>query len=241
MTLSPGLVATAIALTLCATGCSVIFDPERHDDVPRCDFDDDCPAAADPRYELICTVDEEYADEDIDFPRICAPRPAVSCDPRSYAFATPIATRFREATGLAGRYDEHCNEHPGVQGCLPEDGVCAESLSPHSASHRCDDTDPDTPPALAAEPIVAGQDVLDQFCRSVFCDISFVCDTGRFRCVPCELGTRLGSGGCGDLYFAGQRSSAYQTADELAEHCGGADRDPADAFIGPIDDDDVSS
>lgn len=223
-------------LLVTSGGCTLILDPARHDDVARCDFDDDCPLADDPRYELYCTVAEPYADQPRDFPKICAPRPAVSCDPREYPFASLFARRHREATGTLGRYDEHCSDLDGVAGCLPPAEGCADGLSPHEASGRCDDDDPDTPPAIAAEPVVAGQDVLDQFCRSVFCDITFACDTTHFRCVPCELGTRIGSGGCGDLFLDGERSTAYQSSAQLVDECGGAERDPADAYVGPIPD-----
>jgi len=122
-----------------------------------------------------------------------------------------------------------------VQGCRPQDGACQGTLSPHEISRRCDDSDLDTPPAVAAEPMVSGQDVLDQFCRSVYCDIDFACRAQDFRCVPCELGKSIGAGGCGDLYLEGERSSVYESADELVAQCGGPDLDPADAYVGPVE------
>lgn len=228
--LPPALLAGALA----SGGCSLVLDPERYDDLPRCRYDDDCPPADDPRYSLVCTVAEEYEDQELDFPRICAPRPSVSCNPREYDFYSAFATRYREATSLNERYGDLCTDLPGVQGCIPRDAGCEPGLSSHQASGRCDDDDPDTPPAIAVEPLVAGQDVLDQFCRSVYCNIRFACETDDFRCVPCELGEPLGSGGCGDLYFAGERSTVYQTIDELEDECVGPQIDPADAYLGPV-------
>ncbi|MCA9655216.1 MAG: hypothetical protein KC501_35200 [Myxococcales bacterium] len=222
-----------------AAGCSFVLDPERLDDVPRCRYDDDCPPADDPRYTLVCTVSEDFEDQELDFPRICSPRPAVSCNPREYPFDSPFATRYREATALDERYADPCSSTPGVQGCGPGDQGCAPGLSPHEISHRCDDLDPDTPPAVATDPLVTGQDVLDQLCRSVYCHIAFACETEDFRCVPCELGAPLGRGGCGDLYFTGVRSTVYQSADALIDECGGPEMDPEDAYLGPVGGDDI--
>ncbi|MCH9685699.1 MAG: hypothetical protein K0V04_29980 [Deltaproteobacteria bacterium] len=235
----PSGLTLLVGVSLIATaGCTLILDPQRRDDIIRCDFDDDCPAMEDPRYELFCTVSEEYQDQDLDFSRICAPRTAVSCDPREYAFDSVIAVRYREATGQVNRYAEHCTTQPGTQGCVAGDGACEQGLSPHEVSQRCDDLDLQTPPAVAAEPQVSGQDVLDQFCRAVYCDIQFACRARDFRCVPCKLGNGLGAGGCGDLYFDGERSSAYQSASELESECEGPQIDVANAYIGPVVSDD---
>ncbi|MEX1364211.1 MAG: hypothetical protein AB1Z98_13880 [Nannocystaceae bacterium] len=231
--------SVAAALVLAAPGCSVILDPERYDDLPRCRFDDDCPAAEDPRYELVCTVAEAYEDQELDFPRICSPRPSVSCNPREYDFYSELATRYREATSLRARYGDTCLDLPGVQGCSPGDEGCQPGLSPHELSRRCDDGDLQTPPAVAVVPEVAGQDVLDQFCRSIYCDVRYACETNDFRCVACELGKPLGAGGCADLYFAGVRSTVYQDGDALQEQCAGPDVDPEDAYIGPVGGEDI--
>jgi len=218
-------------------GCSVLLDPERHDDVARCDFDDDCPPTEDPRYELYCTVSEDYEDQTLDFSRICAPRTAVSCNPRDYPFGSPIAMRHREAIGQLDRYEDRCLDHPGSQGCTPSESDCAPGLVPLDASGRCDDQDPQTPPAIAVQPEVEGQDVLDQFCRAVYCNIEFACNTRDFLCEPCTLGKSLGAGGCGDLYIAGEHSTAYQTAAQLTDECMGPGIDLDMAYVGPVDPD----
>ena len=76
----------------------------------------------------------------------------------------------------------------------------------------------------------------DQFCRSLFCDITFVCDhTGTDTCKPCELGRDLGRGGCGDIYFEGKPSPVYQDAEALEVTCVGPGVSPPDdVFLGPL-------
>jgi hypothetical protein len=233
-------VALGLLVVGAIAGCSVVLDPERYDDVERCRYDDDCSAPDDPRYENICTVSEEYFVEDeepdIDFPRICSPRPSVSCDPDDYAYDSAFRTRTREAIAQHERYASPCIEMPGAQGCPPHiDDGCTPGLVVHPLSGRCDDEDPTTPPAVAPEPTVILQDVLDQFCRSVYCDIEYACHTRRHRCEPCVLGEPLGRGGCGDLYPAGARSSVYETPDELDAGCSLPDDVPHDAHLGELE------
>ncbi len=232
---------TVIVAALGGPACSIVFDPERDDDIDRCRYDDDCPVPPDPRFENICTVSEEYQQEDeavdVPFPLICSPRPSVSCDPDSYDYDSPFRTRAREAIGRLERYDTVCNPLGGVQGCPPHPETgCNEGLSPHPLSGRCDDDDESTPPAIAPEASVALQDVLDQFCRSVYCDIRFTCHVRDHVCEPCALGQPISRGGCGDLYPDGVRSSVYQSADELSAACMGRDGDLEQAHIGPLED-----
>lgn len=211
-------------------GCTAILDPERIDDLERCDFDDDCSAPDDVRYSNICTVAGE--DSDPDFPKFCSPRPSVSCDPDEYDYDSTFRTRAREATGHDELYEDRCEELGPVQGCDPDAEGCASSLSPHEVSGRCDDDDDETPPALSPQPSVAVQDVYDQFCRSVYCDVRFVCDTRTLVCTPCELGRPIGRGGCGDLYPGGERSPVYLDDDAMQAACAGPHGDPQDAAIG---------
>ena len=220
-------VAAAVAIAAIATACTLVLDPERLDDVYRCEFDYDCPSTEDPRYELQCLVSEEYA-ADPDFPKICSPRPAVSCDPNKYDYRSDIRTRWRDAMSIEGRYAEACMDPVAVRGCMPNVEGCAPGLTPHPESGRCDDEDPTTPPAISPLPVVAAQDVLDQFCRSIFCDQQFVCDKRDYECVPCTLGDSLGRGGCGDLYLQGERSNVYKSQEALADECRGADMDDFD-------------
>lgn len=212
-------------------GCSVLLDPERLDDLPRCEFDGQCPDHEDRRFVNVCTTTRPDANAS----KICAPRPDVSCDPFDYDAITLFPARYRKAREDENRYERHCGDLGGVQGCLPALGECDEGLRPHELTGRCDDTSADTPPALAPQPSVAGQDVLDQFCRSTFCLQEFVCDKREFKCVPCVLGEPLGRGGCGDLFPGGERSSVYTTADQLEDDCLGDEADEDTVTIGPIE------
>lgn len=211
-------------------GCSLMLDPERLDDVERCEYAVDCPESPDPRFEFICTT----ADEQSDAPKICSPRPSVSCDPGDYDYRSEFRTRHREAAAIDGRYVNRCSDLGGVQGCLPKDGVCNDGLTIHPDTGRCDDDDQSTPVALAPEEdLVRLQDVLDQFCRSMYCSDEFVCDKRDNVCVRCEFGTSLGRGGCGDLYIDGQRSSIYLSNDAMDEACEGEDMSGDEALLGP--------
>lgn len=219
-----------------AAGCTAILDPEKLDDVDRCEFDADCPEPDDARFRMICVAAEEV-EADIDFPKICTPRSAASCDPMEYDYYTPFRTAWRDSMSIEGRYEGPCGDFPGIQGCPPDvDGNCAEGLSKHKLSGRCDDQDDDTPPAIAPVPLVAGQDVLDQFCRSLYCDVDYVCHKGDFECVPCELGESIGRGGCGDLYLGGERSSVYRPDEDVVSQCVDArDEDEFhEAQLGPV-------
>lgn len=88
---------------------------------------------------------------------------------------------------------------PGL--AVNENGVCAPADAPW--------------PVFGANAAIDGesleaQDVLDQYCRSFFCDEMFVCDRSTdYKCVPCSADRAFGEGGCGDMYVYGQRSSHY--------------------------------
>jgi hypothetical protein len=231
----------ATSLSLLAAGCSLMLDPQRLDDVPRCDFDVDCPEAPDPRFEFICTT----TDEESSAPKICSPRPSVSCAPDDYDYHSEFRVRHREAGEVQDRYVNRCNDLGGVQGCPPKDGQCEPGLSVHARTGRCDDSDDATPVALAPEEdLVRQQDVLDQFCRSMYCSDEFVCDKADYVCVRCEFGTSLGRGGCGDLYIDGERSSIYLSDAQMQDACEGEDMTVENARLGPIpieDDGDTDS
>lgn len=226
--------AVLAPLWLGAAACSVLLDPEKYDDVARCRYDADCPASEDPRYALVCTVSEKYAKPD--FPKICAPVPALSCAPDDYAGGSTLRIGLRDAEDRPQHYLDRCDETGPVQGCSPEDGECFEGLARDPASGRCDDANPDTPPAVSPQPSVAGQDVLDQFCRSAFCNPHFTCDRGTDTCVVCTLGLGIGQGGCGDLYPGGKRSPIYLDDDAIFDACPGADGVFEDVAIGEFDD-----
>jgi hypothetical protein len=221
-----------LSFALCglAAGCTAILDPERIDDVYRCEFDGQCPVHEDPRFDNVCTTDDDTSRA----PKICAPAPAVSCDPHEYDETSEFVALFRAVMAEEDRYEMQCDDLGPVQGCPVGFGECPAGLSVHDRSGRCDDDDPGTPPALAPIPEVGGQDVLDQFCRATFCNDRFVCDTSEHRCVPCLLGEPLGRGGCGDLYLGGERSSVYTSTEELDVNCMGPDSTEENITFGPL-------
>ncbi len=225
-----GRLDLALVGVLGLAGCTAILDPERLDDVFRCEFDGQCPVHADPRFANVCTT----ADEAIDAPKVCVPEPDVSCDPYETDEDSEFVALYRAVSTDEARYTAICGDLGPVQGCEPVLGACNPGLKVHPQSGRCDDDDPSTPPALAPVPSVKGQDVLDQFCRSTFCSQQFVCDTREHKCVPCKLGEPLGRGGCGDLYIAGQRSSVYLSVDELEDSCMGPEADERNIAFGPL-------
>ena len=225
--------ALAALAALTAAGCSVLLDPERFDDVVRCHYDDDCPASDDPRYAWVCTVADGHPDRS--FPKVCAPSPVQSCAPSDYAGGSTIRGRVGDAREHPEQYVDRCDELGAVHGCPPDDDGCTAGLVAHPVSGRCDDDDPSTPPALMPQPSVEAQDVLDQFCRSVFCNPEFVCNRQTERCTSCVLGDPLGRGGCGDLYPDGKRSTIYVPDEDIFDACGGPDGDPEDALIGEFE------
>ena len=221
-----------LLLALCglSVGCTAILDPERIDDVYRCEFDNQCPVHEDPRFDNICTTNDMTSNA----PKICAPAPDVSCDPHEYDHNSEFVALYEAVMEDEARYEMQCDDLGPVQGCPVGFGECSDGLSVHKKSGRCDDDDPATPPALAAIPEISGQDVLDQFCRATFCNDRFVCDRKEHRCVPCVLGEPLGRGGCGDLYLGGRRSSVYTTTDELESNCMGPDSTDENITFGPL-------
>lgn len=236
--LAPPRAVACVAIMVVTTACSFVFDPERRDGVVRCHSDADCPEPEDNRWAQECMLSEDIDLEGLDADRVCV---AVFNPLSCFAFHYPPDSRFRLLYGAAtsnqgARYESVCKEHPGAQGCKPlPDGDCLDGLEVDERTERCDDDDPATPPALEPRASIAGQDVQDQFCRSFFCDIDFVCDnTGEATCVPCELGRSLGHGGCGDLYFEGERSPVYEPAEELEANCLAPDSSEEDVNIGPL-------
>lgn len=214
-----------------ALGCTAALDPERIDGLARCEWDRDCPDSGDARWAQSCVETEGSGG------KVCAPVfTPLSCDPYDYDPRSTFRLQFEAAKAIEGRYEYDCQDPAGVMGCIPSKGQCADGLVVDPKSGRCDDSDPSTPPALAPETFVAGQDVRDQFCRSFFCDETFVCNTrtdGKEDvCVPCELGKPLAQGGCGELYIDGEKSGVYQSQAELERDCQAPDVDPEATIFG---------
>lgn len=225
-----GIVA---GIVLGATACAAVLDPTRLDDIDRCDFDHDCPEPDDGRYELVCVVSDEV-ERDIVFPGICTPRAAVSCDPLDYR-GSDYELLWKDAQSTLAPLTE---ARPlGKRGYPPGTDGCEGGLAPRAPKGYCDDADADTLPAVGLDGSNLGQDVRDQFCRSIYCNDRYVCHTETDECVLCTEGSKVTQAGCRETYIEGERSPVYQSADELAAECPGPDLDlddPGVANFGPL-------
>jgi hypothetical protein len=187
--------------------CTAILNPR--DDVERCGSATDCEASGDERYDVVCVYPEGEMLDSTEVDKICVAQDrVVSCDPMSYPNTDHPLQVALDTFATFDRYN--CpDDQKGLLGCAPRttDNMCADGLV--NMGGACDDTDPDTVP-LAGNPDFAGQDVLDQFCRSFFCDDEYVCDreTG-FTCVRCDPDLPFGNGGCGTVVVAGAPSCVY--------------------------------
>ncbi len=212
----PLFAALLLTASFVASACTAILVPdEDDDDVARCDRTDDCTQPDDNRWQSQCVAGEG---QDGKGDKVCAPSFAeINCSPDAYSGDHPYPAVFAGATDnkskvLYGSCDE---ENLGKQGCKAMAGACNDGLVLRDDG-ICDDPDAPLPavyPTDAGGVEIAGQDVRDQFCRSYFCDESFVCDTSGAKhvCKPCS-GTdpeNFGEGGCGTLFIQGERSPAY--------------------------------
>jgi hypothetical protein len=221
----------SLLLLAISVGCSWITKPD--DDVARCETAEDCDQPEDNRYQTLCKFGDKGLEEDLDpadVDMVCvADYALVSCNPNDFDDTHPV-TVLKESLS-ASEYAAKCEgEQEGNMGCPGPD--CDDGLSVNEQGF-CDDDDPDTPPAIQSNSgDYLHQDVLDQFCRSFFCDLDFVCDTDGHNCKPCDPDMPYGNSGCGDLYLAGELSCVYTTAAELKDSCKAPDSDWNDPTFG---------
>jgi len=209
--------------------CSAIFAPR--DDVQRCGSADDCDSTGDNRYVAECRFDEENNDLDTTkVEKICIAtfKADVNCDPSVGMAAEDEYYLAHEALAATARHS--CEGFEGTLGCPP--GLEGCSVGTVNDAGFCDDGSGVHRISEVDDGSLDGQDAKDQFCRSFFCDSSFVCDTGTFKCVPCDPDAPFGAGGCGELYIGGAKSCAYQTDEELASSCGNAASDSTSPNFG---------
>jgi hypothetical protein len=200
-----------------ALGCFLVTKAD--DSADRCETAEDCPQPDDKRYQTVCEFGEKGLEEDLDpadVDMVCVGAFApLSCDPNGFIEGHPVAQLIdsRRPPDYASPCD---GEKAGTKGCP---GTCVDGLT-KNADDICDDDDPNTPPAIRSDPDEnLHQDILDQFCRSFFCDRTFVCDTDGHICKPCDPSMPYGNSGCGDLYINGELSCLYLTAAELGASC----------------------
>lgn len=234
--------ATSIAAVGLATGlaCTLILDPD--DAVERCGSTDDCSATGDNRYVAECRFDPENQLDSTEVDKVCvATFKPIGCDPSQYRNEQmPQEMSLYQSVVADAATLEHlalCADTPGVRGCRPEAGTgaagCAEGLVLRMDG-VCDvSDDPDTPyygRGTFPETAMEGQDALDQFCRSFFCEDNWVCDTTDFTCVQCDPNEMFGQGGCGVVVSEGQPSCLYPP--DLAAVCDGPDAVASEPVFG---------
>lgn len=215
-----------LATVLVATSaCSVILKPR--DDVERCGTAEECSPTGDNRYEPVCKFDDENLDLDsTKVEKICvADFRSISCDPGSYAMGSSLKNLFVETMETAACADLGCAmENQGKVGCPPPSGAGCEGGLELDDEGFCNDPDADEPviPAsyLAANDL-DGHHIRDQFCKSFFCDDSFVCNADTNKCQRCDDERDYGDGGCGLVYSEGALAKIYVLGDDLEDACAG--------------------
>jgi len=236
------LLAAALVLV---GGCNFILNPENSDDVVRCANPTDCeedPAfsdiLADNRFDPVCSgaggVGTDISETATDL--VCSVKfTDVGCDPSAKSAGHPLFDTYENAINQAMVYIACTSEEFGLPGCPPSGTTCTNGAAPEMVSGQFICPDPSSlypayPPNVLALQDIRGQDVLDQFRQSYFCDESFVCDrsSGNPRCKICDPGKPVGEGGCGVLYLQGARSSVY--LDDTSDSCATANAgDPSAA------------
>jgi hypothetical protein len=213
--------------------CTAIFKPR--DNVQRCGTSDDCDATGDERHVAACRFDPEHTGLDsTKIDKICvAEFKVVSCRaedwPSQDAEDHPFQAKVDECDGI----DLACTaDKLGTEFCERADGgACEGNLEPNDTG-LC--VDPDSDEVAVSDPDFREQAVMDQFCKSFFCEDDWVCDTSsdRATCVRCDPEAEFGKGGCGLLYANGVPAPVYVLGDDLQDECGGDKADENDPLFG---------
>ena len=224
MSPSSSLRALGLLAVFTLGACTAILVPDVEDDgVARCEITADCPETGDTRYVPACVL---WEDKDPAAQKICsADFRDVPCGSNVYGASHPLTLAFLAARSNKASYQACAPEQLDSLGCGPnEEGACDEGLE-LNVYETCYDPDA-LLPAVGIGQVedfdeIVGRDVQDQFCRSFFCDASFVCSNRGQRpiCVPCRYDRYLGSGGCGVLHVEGEPAWPY--LDVEAGNCAG--------------------
>jgi hypothetical protein len=227
------LVASALLAFLPA--CNFIFNPDG-DGVIRCDNADDCDAPlqaalSDKRGQSACGAaggGGSDFNQSVDN-KVCSivDREDVSCNPEVLIARTgTIAKVLEDAAKQADSYDACTSDRFGTLGCPPAGGTCTQGVvrtytsvtGNDAASADQSGTErkicaPDGVAAVEPNGALESWDVLDQHCRSFFCDESFVCSRGKgsadYKCRRCDPELPYGAGGCGTMFIYGAASTVY--------------------------------
>lgn len=229
------LVASALFAVVASLGCNFIMNPDG-DGIFRCDNADDCDvplreALADLRTQSRCAAGggggggfTQSQDN-----KVCSivDLENVSCNPGVFTSdeSTAVSKAYAEAVKQNGAYSACLTENYGTAGCPPNGGACNSGLEVRTYQSLSGDADnpeqgefkvcaPKGVDAVAPNSATRQFDVLDQHCRSYFCDDSFVCNRGSgtssgWRCGRCDPDKAYGNGGCGTMFLQGAPSTVY--------------------------------
>lgn len=234
--LRASLVASALLALL--PGCNFIFNPDG-DGVIRCDNADDCDAPlqaalSDARGQSACGAAGGAGsdfNQSVDN-KVCSivDREDISCNPEVLIGSSgPIGKALEAVDKNADSYDACTSDRFGTIGCPPASGTCMQGKPRQYTSVSGVDAAgadlqgterticaPDGADAVEPNGALEGWDVLDQHCRSYFCDESFVCARGKgsadYKCRRCDPELPYGAGGCGTMYIYGAASTVYVDA-----------------------------
>ena len=216
------LIVVVAAAGLLSSGCNFIFNPAKSDDVIRCKNATECETndvfadvLATERVDASCkapvsgTGNISSSKNNL----VCSTvdKASVSCDATLFPEDTPLFTAFNAATSTV--YTSSCTaDKKGTNGCPSLNGNCDSGDAPNQFD-VCDDGSGKYPFADPSK-VPTGQDVLDQHCRSFFCDDSFVCS--KNKCIRCDDDDDAvpGEGACADLALYGKRSTIYTDVED---------------------------
>lgn len=214
-----------VSILVGTSACSVILKPR--DDVERCGTAEECSPTGDNRYEPVCKFDDDNLDLDsTKVDKICvAEFRSIGCNPMEYSTGMQVKSLFFETFEDASCSDVGCAmENQGKIGCPPPSGMGCEGGLELDDEGFCNDPDADEPvipPSYLAANDLDGQHVRDQFCKSFFCDDTFVCNAETNKCQRCDDERDFGEGGCGLVYSEGAVAAVYVLGDALEEQCAG--------------------
>jgi hypothetical protein len=231
--------AASLALSLAGLAllpaCNFIFNPAKSDSVIRCKNATECEdepffldALSTQRVDASCGApggSGSFTESNTN--QVCSvvDKASVSCQLDMFAEDTPGFQAYASAMTEAGAYAACSAERRGSLGCPPRATGTACDAGEPNVFGVCDDGSGAWPLYQPTGELI-GQDVLDQHCRSYFCDENFVCDRGNFQCRRCtevedagDAAEALGNGACADLALLGKRSTVYQSEGQLGDDC----------------------
>jgi two-component system NtrC family sensor kinase len=224
---SPGPMPSHRALLVVAaagllSGCNFILNPANSDEVTRCKNATECEQndkfagiLANERTDAACkapaTGSGSFTSAKNNLVCSIVDKASVSCDAEAFPEDAPLRIKYEEATAQPSVYLCPATAK-GTTGCPSLNGNCDDPKAKPNDFDICDDGSGAFPFAEPTADLVA-QDVLDQHCRSYFCDDNFVCNANK-KCVRCrdidpDETDMIGDGACVDFALAGKVSSIY--------------------------------